>query len=190
MSFKNINILLGIGGLIIGFILLPGPIEASEKPSKTQELIIKRVAAKYKVPEKLIHSIIQAESNYNPQAVSEKGAIGLMQLMPETAKHYGVNNPFDPGENIEGGVKYLKDLIKIYGQRLDLILAAYNAGQMAVKKYGGIPPYPETLNYIKKIKSSYGQTTLQSKTKIYKYYDEHGRLVLTNYPYLVKKNKN
>ncbi len=107
-----------------------------------------KVAQKHGVEPDLIHAIIRAESNYDSFAVSEKGAMGLMQLMPATANAYGVNNFCDPEENIEGGTKYLKDLIKLYGGKTNFVLAAYNAGQEAVKKYKGIPPYPETRNYI------------------------------------------
>lgn len=166
--------------------------QANGKPTRSQKAFIQKAAHKHHVPEKLIHSIIKAESNYNPSAVSPKGAVGLMQLMPETAKAYGVSNLFNPEENIEGGVKYLKDLMKIYGEDLELILAAYNAGQEAIKKYGGIPPYPETLNYIRKVKASYGSSTLKTSTKIYKYYDDSGTLVLTNDRnlYLMKKKKD
>jgi soluble lytic murein transglycosylase-like protein len=102
--------------------------------------------------------------------------------MPDTAVQYGVKNVFDPRDNIEGGVKYLKDLIRLFSGRTDLVLAAYNAGQHAVKKYNGIPPYPETKNYIKKIMRDFGYNKeyIKRKTVIYKYYDERGKLVLTN----------
>ncbi len=144
--------------------------------------LIHSIAQKYRVEDKLIHSIIRAESNYNQWAVSSKGALGLMQLMPDTAVQYGVNNVFDPRDNIEGGVKYLKDLIRLFSGRTDLVLAAYNAGQHAVKKYNGIPPYPETRNYIKKIMLNFGYNKeyIQRRTVIYRYYDDRGKLVLTN----------
>ena len=144
--------------------------------------VIRSIAQKYRVEDKLIHSIIRAESNYNQWAVSSKGALGLMQLMPDTAVQYGVKNVFDPRDNIEGGVKYLKDLIRLFSGRTDLVLAAYNAGQHAVKKYNGIPPYPETRNYIKKIMLDFGYNKeyIKRKTVIYKYYDNRGKLVLTN----------
>jgi hypothetical protein len=151
--------------------------------------IIEKAAQKYDLPAKLIHSIIKAESNYNPYAVSSKGAAGLMQLMPETAKQYNVKDRFDPIENIEGGTKYLKDLVKIYDQNLELILAAYNAGQEAIKKYKGIPPYPETIDYIEKVKSAYGEKDIHTRTIIYTYVDKDGRLVLTNNKALYNANK-
>ncbi len=107
---------------------------------RTYDPVVRKVAQKHGVEPNLIHAIIRAESNYDSFAVSEKGAMGLMQLMPATAKAYGVNNFCDPEENIEGGTKYLKDLIKLYGGKTNFVLAAYNAGQEAVKKYKGIPP--------------------------------------------------
>ncbi|MGD9345049.1 MAG: lytic transglycosylase domain-containing protein [Candidatus Aminicenantes bacterium] len=144
--------------------------------------LIRSIAQKYRVEHKLIHSIIRAESNYDRFAVSPKGALGLMQLMPATAIQYGVKNVFNPKENIEGGVKYLKDLIKLYNGKTDLVLAAYNAGQEAVKKYKGIPPYKETRNYISKIMNRYGydKDYIKGKTIIYKFYDKDGKLWMTD----------
>lgn len=147
--------------------------------------VVKKVASKYEIDADLIHAVIKAESNYNRFALSDKGAIGLMQLMPATARMYGVKNVLDPGQNIEGGTKYLKDLIKLYNGRRNLVLAAYNAGQEAVRKYGGkIPPYPETRNYIKRIQADYKKPIIRTRTTIYKYYDGEGRFVLTNDPNL------
>ena len=161
-------------------------------PKSKYDDIIKIMARRYNVPPDLIHSIIKAESNYNVRAVSNKGAVGLMQLMPETGKQYGVKDLYDPADNIEGGVKYLKDLVKLYERNTKLVLAAYNAGQVAVKKYNGIPPYPETINYIKSIQASYNKPLIRNYTKIYKYIDENGRTVLTNdynlYKRYIKKN--
>jgi len=161
---------------------------SSSEPSK-YSAIIDKAAVKYGLPSDLIHSIIKAESNFNPRAVSPKGAIGLMQLMPSTAKQYGVTNIYDPEDNILGGTRYLKDLSSLYQKNLDLVLAAYNAGQEAVKKYQGIPPYQETIEYIEKVKSSYGRKSIVRKTKIYKYYDQNGRLVITNNIFLYLKNR-
>jgi len=154
--------------------------------------LIHSIARKYRVEDKLIHSIIRAESNYNQWAVSSKGALGLMQLMPDTAVQYGVKNVFDPRDNIEGGVKYLKDLIRLFSGRTDLVLAAYNAGQHAVKKYNGIPPYPETRKKKKKIMLDFGYNKeyIKRKTVIYKYYDNRGKLVLTNNRDLYLRHKN
>jgi soluble lytic murein transglycosylase-like protein len=109
---------------------------------------VERFAATQSLPPQLVHSVIKVESNYNPQAVSSKGARGLMQLMPDTARRFGVADPFDPIDNIQGGTRYLKYLLDLYKGDSLLALAAYNAGEGAVEKYGAIPPYPETLNYL------------------------------------------
>lgn len=148
--------------------------------SEPYDNIIKEVSGKYGVEDSLIRSIIKVESNFNPQAVSPKGAVGLMQLMPTTALEYGVTDIYDPRENIEGGVRYLKDLIRLYQGKTDLVLAAYNAGQEAVKKFGGIPPYQETIDYIEKIKSSYHKSYIPTNSQIYKFIDKNGRIVFTN----------
>lgn len=145
------------------------------------DLIIRRMAQKYDVDPELIHSIIRAESNYDSRAVSPKGAVGLMQLMPDTAKEYGVKDRYDPVENIEGGVKYLKELLQTYDQKNDLVLAAYNAGPEAVKKHNGIPPYPETIQYIQRVKSYWNpEQSLKINKKIYSFRNKSGRLIITN----------
>ena len=156
---------------------------------KTYDHVVRKVAQKHGVEPDLIHAIIRAESNYDSFAVSMKGAMGLMQLMPATAKAYGVNNFYDPEENIEGGTKYLKDLIKLYGGKTNFVLAAYNAGQEAVKKYKGIPPYPETRDYISRIQASYRKSTIRTRTIIYRFYDRSGNPVFTNDPRLYALNK-
>ena len=116
------------------------------------------VAKKYNLPESLLHAVITAESAYNPTAISRAGAVGLMQLMPATAKRYGVKDRNNPYENIHGGSRYLRDLLNMFNNDLTLALAAYNAGEGAVKKYGNkIPPYAETRNYVKKVKAYYAQ---------------------------------
>lgn len=115
--------------------------------------IIKTSSDKYGVSASLIKAVIHAESGYNPNAVSHKGASGLMQLMPGTAKSLKVNNRFDPKDNVEGGVKYLRFLLDTFKGDVSLALAAYNAGLSKVAKFGGIPPYAETRNYVNKVLS-------------------------------------
>ncbi len=111
-----------------------------------------RIAAEHGVAPQLVKSIIRAESNGDPSAVSSKGAMGLMQLMPQTAKEYGVSNPFDPVANIRGGVRYLKRLLEDFSGDVSLALAAYNAGPEKVRRYKGIPPYQETQQFVQKVK--------------------------------------
>lgn len=113
---------------------------------------IKKVAAQHGVSAELVAAVIEAESEFNPRAVSRKGAQGLMQLMPKTAATLGVDDPFDPHENIEAGVKHLRALMDRFGSNnLPMVLAAYNAGEVAVIKHRGVPPYRETRNYVKRI---------------------------------------
>ena len=176
--------------IIFLFLLkIPGRAQGdiSFEQSKYKDLIMD-YARKYNIPATLIHSVIAAESDYNPKAVSSKGAVGLMQLMPETAEQYGVTNSYDPRENIEGGVRYLKDLIRTYKGRTDLVLAAYNAGKEAIKKHKGIPPYPETINFIRKVKKIYNKPFIRFSSIIYTFYDSSGRLVITNNPRLKAAN--
>lgn len=106
------------------------------------------IAASQSLPPQLVHSVIQVESNYNARAISPKGAQGLMQLMPDTARRFGVANSFNPVDNIQGGAKYLRYLLDLYRGDYQLALAAYNAGEKAVEKYGAVPPYEETRNYV------------------------------------------
>lgn len=186
LLLKTFLVLAGISLLL----LIPSMTRANAKSDLNYDSIIRSIAVKYDVEAPLIHSIIRAESNYNNWAVSDKGAMGLMQLMPETARIYGVKNVLDPEDNIEGGVKYLKDLIKLFKGRTDLVLAAYNAGQEAVKKHKGIPPYRETREYVQRVKASYGKSHIRSRTQIYRFTDESGRIVLTNDRNLYLKNKS
>lgn len=118
--------------------------------------MVHEVAKKHDVDPDLVTSVMAQESAFQPTAVSHAGAMGLMQLMPATARRFGVSNPFDPRQNLEGGVKYLKYLQGLFGDNLELTLAAYNAGENAVAKYGNrIPPYRETVHYVSKIASEY-----------------------------------
>lgn len=127
-----------------------------EKENPFSELI-NTYSQKYGVDPKLVTSIIKAESNFNPNAVSKAGACGLMQLMPHTAKMLGVTNIFEPEENIEGGIRYFKGLLDEFNQNLPLSLAAYNAGPDVVKKINDIPPIDETKNYVEKVLKYYKQ---------------------------------
>jgi soluble lytic murein transglycosylase-like protein len=113
--------------------------------------MVERIASEEGVEAPLVHSVIQAESNYNASAVSAKGAQGIMQLIPETARRFGVSNAFDAEENIEGGVKYLKFLLDYYHGDYMKSIAAYNAGEGAVDKYKGVPPYAETQVYVRTV---------------------------------------
>lgn len=113
--------------------------------------IVSDAARAHRVEEALVRAVIHAESAYNPRAVSPKGATGLMQLMPATARRYGVRDRFDPTENVQGGVAYLRDLLRMFNHNLRLAVAAYNAGENSVLKYGGIPPYPETRTYVTRV---------------------------------------
>ena len=115
--------------------------------------IIATYSAKYGVNPSLVKAVIHAESGYNPNAVSRKGASGLMQLMPETARSLKVNNSFDPKDNVEGGVKYLRFLLDTFRGDVSLAVAAYNAGLNKVARYGGIPPYNETRTYVNRVLS-------------------------------------
>ena len=126
------------------------------KNKKKYSPIIAKAAAKYQVDEKLLHAVIQTESAYDVKAISSAGAVGLMQLMPATAKRYGVSNRKNATQNIDGGAHYIKDLQEMFDSNLKLVLASYNAGEGAVKKYKNtIPPYPETRDYVRKVMRLY-----------------------------------
>ena len=168
--------------------------KANLKNSVYKEKIV-RISKKYNVDPKLVESIIKVESDFKETAVSRKGAKGLMQLMEETAKDYGVSSIeiFDPEKNLTAGIRHLKRLINKYGiNNLGKVLAAYNAGETAVDNYGGIPPFRETINYVKKVfkiykgrapslkVSHYKRRSNARKSRIKVYYDKDGVLCITN----------
>lgn len=149
--------------LVTGFEVLPEEpkpapavqvMEAEAKPVLTKKHLIDDAARRHGLPEPFVHSVVASESAYNERAVSPKGAIGLMQLMPGTAKAYGAD-PHNPEQNIEAGVAYLRDLLVKYNGDANLALAAYNAGPGAVAKYNGVPPYRETRNYVSTVLNRY-----------------------------------
>jgi soluble lytic murein transglycosylase-like protein len=131
------------------------PLRTSLRGAEFDEAIEEHASAQGVSPE-LVRAVIQVESGFNSKAVSPKGAMGLMQLMPATARELGVINPFHPGENIRGGVAYLRQLLDRYDSNVELALAAYNAGPGSVEKYGAVPPYRETQAYVKKVTGASG----------------------------------
>ena len=156
----------------------------NQGPQKIMDMI-DRISNNHGLDPILIKIVAKVESNYNPQALSNKGAQGIMQLMPSTARRFGVANAFDPSQNIEGGVKYLKFLNKMFRENLSFVLAAYNAGENAVKKYRGIPPFLETQNYVQKIIRLYNQESPQPYSEsfnadIISYRDSLGRVIYSN----------
>jgi soluble lytic murein transglycosylase-like protein len=138
------------------------------------------LAQQYDIDAHLVCAIIAVESNFDALAVSTAGAQGLMQLMPETATRYQVQQPFDPRANVEGGIRYLKDLWQRFGGDLPRVLAAYNAGEGAVERFGGIPPYPETQRYVARVLALYGDHT--ASAKIYRYRTAQGSILFTDIP--------
>lgn len=155
-------------------------IQRNLKLSSVIHSTIDRAAYSYSLDPDLVRVVIQVESSFNPYAVSSKGARGLMQIMPDTAKELGIKNIFNIEENIFGGCKYLRRLLNNYNGDLQLALAAYNAGPTVVNEHGGIPPYRETRNYVRKILSRYKGGRYVSKLRAYR--DQNNRLVISNVP--------
>jgi len=150
------------------------------------EDIIRQYASPENISEDLIKAMIQVESNYDPYAVSIKNCKGLMQLHPDTARRFGVENIYNPEENIAGGIRYLSFLLENFDNNLNCALAAYNSGENTVRKYNGVPPYPETINYVNKVKSLAGladrpETPAPRPVRINRFVDGDGNVTLTNY---------
>jgi soluble lytic murein transglycosylase-like protein len=134
----------------------PPPLRIAQKVR--YDKLVEKVARTYGLDSALLHAVISVESRYRSDAVSRRGAVGLMQLMPRTAKHYGVADPLDPLQNLHGGAKYLRYLLKTYKNDVSLALAAYNSGETAVAKYGNqIPPYRETKQYVPRVLGFYNK---------------------------------
>ena len=165
---------------------LPNPL--AYHAADRMDRIVREAAERHKVDPALVKAVISTESGWNPWAVSRKGAVGLMQLIPETAQRYGVGNPFDPAQNVEAGTMYLKWLLQRYNGDLAKTLAAYNAGEHAVDISRGVPWYPETRRYIRKVTNAYFQPSSgrdrslwdQPRTLVRKEVDSNGRVVFTN----------
>jgi soluble lytic murein transglycosylase-like protein len=169
-------------GSAAGWLRLP-PADTTVRQSYMAE--IAEAAQRYGVPERLVAAVIRAESGFNPRAVSSKGAQGLMQLMPGTASILGVRNSFDPRQNIDGGVRHLRSLLDRFPDNLALAIAAYNAGEKAVTTHRGIPPYPETRDYVSKVLRFYGATVHSGDTpptRVYQMIGKDGTVTYTNIP--------
>jgi soluble lytic murein transglycosylase-like protein len=171
-------------GTAEGFFRVPQSLPA---PSLTE--MIREAAQRHGVPEQLVSAVIRVESGFNARAVSRKGARGLMQLMPGTAAILGVRDSFDPIDNIDGGVRHLRGLLDRYSNNLPLALAAYNAGEGAVNTHGGIPPYPETQQYVGRILSIVGGDTSAASipSSTFRYIETDGAVVYTNIPLRVTR---
>jgi hypothetical protein len=159
--------------------------------SEAYNPIIEKYASNYRLDPSLIRSIIAAESGFNPKAVSSKGARGLMQLMPETAKRLGVINSFDPEQNIQGGIKHFRFLMDSFNEDIPLSLAAYNAGENLIQRLGRIPDIRETKDYVQSVTKRYDKNKSETKQApqtteivpvLYRYLDDSGVLHVTNIP--------
>jgi soluble lytic murein transglycosylase-like protein len=170
----------------------PGPSAATSVPPADIDKLVEQSASRFQVDPDLVRAVIRVESGFDAKAVSSKGAMGLMQLIPATAQRFGVANPFDPKQNIDGGVNYLRHLLDLFGGDLNLSLAAYNAGEHTVQRSGGIPAIAETRNYVRRVTSIYqtGDTVALAASKnttkepptvpITRYVDEYGVVHFTN----------
>ena len=185
------------GSALLGDLPPEVPDESTPEGRELYESIIQEAAAMHGVDEDLVRAVIQTESGFDPKAVSRVGAKGLMQMMPATAKRMGVEDPFDPRDNIMGGVKYLRLLLDKFKGNVPLALAGYNAGPRKVAKFKGIPPYKETRGYVKKVLREMAEEEKQPDTQvasaapapeprkpavIYKWTDKKGHLYLSDSP--------
>ena len=161
----------------------PGPRIPAGSESGLYRSTVREISRRYGVDTDLVNAVIRVESNFRPEAVSPKGCLGLMQLHPDTARRFGVRDAFDPVQNIEGGVRYLEFLLDYFQGDLELALAGYNAGENAVIRYGGVPPYPETIDYVNKVTSLYGFASARvPRDRIRRVVQPGGRILLTNIP--------
>jgi soluble lytic murein transglycosylase-like protein len=158
--------------------VVPGAAASATAAPISVDKAIDEAAHRHGVDPNLVRAVVKVESNYNPHAVSRKGAMGLMQLMPSTAKSMNVGNAFDPNQNVDAGVRHLKNLLENYNGNVELSLAAYNAGSGAVKKNRGIPPYRETRDYVKRITDLYWNSA--AKPKVQEARDPDGHRTFTN----------
>lgn len=173
----------------------------SHLPASSYQTLIQAASAQHNLDPLLVHALIQAESSFNPRAVSEKGAQGLMQIMPQTAGRLAVSNPFDPEENVNAGARHLRRLLDAFRGNLPLALAAYNAGEKTVRQYGGIPPYPETRAYVSRVLTLYDRRGTQpspfflrprpeAKTQLMTVRESEGGPVYSNIPPLVDSSRS
>lgn len=167
---------------------LAAPRPTYSLPRDLLDRLVNEAADRHGLDPNLLHAVIGAESGGNPAAVSPKGALGLMQLVPATAARFGVGDVFDPAQNVEAGAHYLRELLDRFNGSLPKALAAYNAGEGAVERSGGVPNYPETRSYVRKVQTTYFQSgsahlsaddTIRS-SRIRRTVDENGRIVFTN----------
>jgi soluble lytic murein transglycosylase-like protein len=159
--------------------------ERHQPSAQEIDAVIEQAAARHKVDPNLVRAVVKVESNFNPWAVSKKGAMGLMQLMPATARKLNVNHPFDPQENVDAGVRHLRTLLDNFGGDVSLSLAAYNAGETAVIQHAGIPNFSETRNYVRQITSRYwggpgGLMARPSSAPLRVFRDANGILTIRN----------